>query len=291
MDVGAPELSIQLRQLAYLTEVARSGTWTEAADQLGISQPALSQSMHELERRLDVRLFEQAGRRRVLTPEGRQTVSFAREVLAATGDLRAGFRASGEELQGSLDVGLIDAASLYVLPPAIHAFRATHPRVELALTVAPSTPLLEGLRSLRHDLVFVTGPVEESGLESETVHAEPLFLYGPEDGDPAAGDWVMYPRASRTRSVIDQFFADAGWMPRIILESANPAVLTQMVVLGLGWSILPEAVAESGRQPLHKRRPEPVAQRLLAAAWRSSSAGNPRLEAFRSSAAAVRRIA
>lgn len=285
MDSSSPELSIQLRQLAYLAEVARAETWTDAADRLGISQPALSQSMHELERRLDIRLFEPVGRRRVLTPEGRQAVGFAREVLTAAGDLQATFRASGDQLLGSLEVGMIDAASLYVLPPAIRAFRAAHPLVDLSLTVAPSTPLLDGLRTLQYDLVYVTGPVDEPDVQSETVLAEPLYLYGPEEGDPATGDWILYPGASRTRGVIDRFFGDAGWAPRIILESANPAVLTQMVVLGFGWAILPEAVAEAGRTPLQKRRSDPVARRLLAAAWRASSAGNPRLEAFRAAAA------
>ncbi|MDF1596760.1 MAG: LysR family transcriptional regulator [Acidimicrobiia bacterium] len=280
MDVTAPELNIQLRQLAYLAEVARGTSWTDAADRLGISQPALSQSMHELERRLGVRLFEAVGRRRVLTAEGRQAVAYARDVLNTTGDLRSELHATGTTLHGRLRVGMIDAASLYVLPDAIHAFRSRHPDVDLELTVAPSTPLLDGLRILEHDVVFVTGPVDEQGLSSEVIRHEPLYLYGPDDGDPATGDWVMYPRSSRTRGVIDRFFADAGWTPHIILESANPAVLTQMVGLGFGWAVLPEAVAEGGITPLEKSRPGPVARRLLAAVWRASAAGNPRLAAF-----------
>ena len=285
MEIAASELSIQLRQLAYLAEVARSVKWTDAADRLGISQPTLSQSMHELERRLGVQLFEAVGRRRVLTAEGRQAVAFAREILNTTDELRADLHATGDTLHGRLRVGMIDAASLYVLPDAIHAFRDSHPDVDLELTVAPSTPLLEGLRTLEHDIVFVTGPVAEPSLESEAVMEEPLYLYGPSDGDPATGDWVMYPGTSRTRGVIDRFFVDAGWAPHIILESANPAVLTQMVGLGFGWAVLPEAVAEAGVAPLWKRRTEPVARRVLAAVWRTSAAGNPRLEAFRSVAA------
>lgn len=286
MEITAPELSIQLRQLAYLTEVARSTNWTDAADRLGISQPALSQSMHELERRLDARLFEAVGRRRILTDEGRQAVAYARQLLGTTDDLRSDLHATGSTLHGRLRVGMIDAASLYVLPDAIHAFRDTHPDVELQLTVAPSTPLLDGLRTLEHDIVFVTGPVIDDRLESEAIMEEPLYLYGPAVGDPAGGDWVMYPASSRTRRIIDRFFVDEGWTPRIILESANPAVLTQMVGLGFGWAVLPEAVAEAGVEPLRKARPAPVARRLLSAVWRASTAGNPRVETFRSFAAA-----
>ena len=286
METDAPELSIQLRQLAYLAAVARAANWTDAADQLGISQPALSQSMHELERRFGVQLFEAVGRRRVLTAEGRQAVAYSREILNTTEDLRADLRATGSAMHGRLRVGMIDAASLYVLPEAIRSFRLDYPEVDLELTVAPSTPLLDGLRALEHDIVFATGPVVGPQLESQPVAEEPLFLYGPPDGDPATGDWIMYPATSRTRGSIDRFFTDEGWSPHIILESANPAVLAQMVGLGFGWSILPEAVGEAGPFQLEKRRAEPVASRRLVAAWRKSASGNPRITAFRAAAGA-----
>ena len=288
MDFQSPEMNIKLRQLVYLSELARSRSWTDAADRLGVSQPALSQSMHQLEQRLNVRLFEAVGRRRVLTDEGRQAVSFAREILNTTDDLRSELHARGTKLHGRLRVGMIDAASLYVLPDVIKAFRIAYPDVDLELTVAPSAPLLEGLRTLEHDLVFVTGPVEEPSLDSEIISTEPLFLYGPEGGDPVTGDWIMYPGTSRTRGVIGRFFVDVGWNPHIILESANPAVLTQMVGLGFGWAVLPEAAAEAGSEPLIKRSPDPVAHRLLVAAWRASTAGNPRVEAFRSAAGSAK---
>jgi DNA-binding transcriptional LysR family regulator len=218
----------------------------------------------------------------VLTPEGWQAVAFARELLNATEDLRSDLRATGAHLHGRLRVGMIDAASLYVLPDAIHSFRTMHAGVDLELTVASSTPLLDGLRTLEQDIVYVTGPVDEPGLSTEVIRREPLFLYGPGEGDPATGDWVLYPDSSRTRSVIDRFFVDVGWTPRVILESANPAVLSQMVGLGFGWAVLPEAVAETRSDPLRKHRPDAVAHRLLVAVWRVSAEGNPRVEAFRS---------
>jgi DNA-binding transcriptional LysR family regulator len=281
MRTEALELSIQLRQLAYLIEVAAGPNWTDAADRLGISQPALSQSMHELERRMGTQLFEALGRRRVLTSEGWQVVGFARSVISATEDLQSDLRSSGPNLHGRLRVGMIDAASLYVLPGSIRQFRRTYPDVELDLTVAPSTPLLNGLRELEYDVVFVTGPVDSPDLESIVIHEEPLFLYGSIAGDPATGDWVMYPGTSRTRRVIDRYFVDSGWTPRIILESSNPAVLSQMVGMGFGWSILPAAVVDGSIGSLDKYRPDPVAVRSLCAVWRRSADGNPRMLAFR----------
>lgn len=281
MEIRSPELDIQLRQLAYLVEVAAAPSWTEAADRLGISQPALSQSMHELERRIGAPLFEALGRKRVLTEEGRRVVAYARGMLSVTDDLQTELRAAGDALSGTLRVGMIDAVSLYVLPDAIKQFRAQFPAVDLKLTVAPSAPLTQSLLRLELDMIFVTGPVEDSSLDSILLRQEPLFLYGPGFGDPETGDWVMYPGTARTRGVIDRFFAEAGWEPSVILESANPAVLRQMVGLGFGWSILPEAVAERGRDPLVKKRRRSVASRSIYAAWRRSAARNPRLVSFR----------
>ena len=287
MNIDAAELSIQLRQLAYLIEVAAGPSWSDAADRLGFCQPALSQSMHELERRIGTQLFEALGRRRILTAEGWQVVGFARSVISTTEDLQSDLRSSGPNLHGRLRVGMIDAASLYVLPQSIREFRRAYPEVELDLTVSPSTPLLDGLRALEYDIVFVTGPVDSPDLESIVIHEEPLYLYGSLDGVPATGDWVMYPGTSRTRRVIDRFFVDAGWTPRIILESSNPAVLSQMVGMGFGWSILPAAVVEGSGGSLDKYQSEPVAKRSLCAVWRGSADGNPRMLAFRDLATAV----
>ena len=87
-------VNVHFQQLAYLREIERSTTWAQAAERLNLSQPALSQSMAELERRLGVSLFERDGRRRRLTEEGREAVRFARTVLAHAESYAEGDRKS-----------------------------------------------------------------------------------------------------------------------------------------------------------------------------------------------------
>ena len=70
--------NLTLQQLAYLREIGRSNTVTAAANQLGVSQPALSQALAEIERRLDVALFERRSRRLEFTEAGRRTAAFAK---------------------------------------------------------------------------------------------------------------------------------------------------------------------------------------------------------------------
>src|SRR5215216_290231 len=219
---GAP-LNVHLQQLAYLRAVAREGSISAAAEALHVSQPALSQALAELARRLE----------RLRSGEG-----------------------------GTLSVGMIDAAGLYVLPEVVRAFREAHPGVELKLTVDTSEALLARLRAFELDLAFVVGPVEEADVSSAEVLREPLHIYAPpgDAGDPAAARWVLYPEGSRTRAIIDAALARAGIMPAVALESSNPAVLRQMVALGMGWSVLPPAIAEADGESAALRRGEQIAE-------------------------------
>jgi DNA-binding transcriptional LysR family regulator len=289
---GAALLDVRLRQLAYLRETARAGGVTLAAEQLGVSQPALSRALAELERRVGVPLFERDGRRRRLTGEGEEVLAFAERVGAQAEALRERLseRARGE--RGPLRVGMIDAASLYVLPDVVRRFRERFPDVDLTLTVDTSSALLERLRRFELDLAFVVGPADEE-LWSVEVEREPLHLYSPPGsrGDPADSDWVLYPRGQRTRGLIDAGLARLGIEPCVTLESHNPEVLRQMVVLGLGWSVLPPAIAERGSAALRRRRGPQVAERVLVGVRRATAPPHPRREAFLALALEARRAA
>jgi DNA-binding transcriptional LysR family regulator len=277
---AAPNLHLQ--QLAYLREVAQRGSITAAADALHVSQPALSQALSELSRRLNSPLFERTGRRRRLTAAGTEVLRFAEETLAAADALERRLAELRGGDGGPLSVGMIDAASLYVLPDVVRRYRDAFPNVELKLTVDRSGELLRRLRAFELDLAFVVGPVNESDLASIEVLREPLFIYAPpgDAGDPHTARWVLYPEGSRTRRIIDDALARAGITPAVVLESDNPAVLRQMVAMGLGWSVLPPTIAEDETGGTAVRRGERVAERPLNAAWRQSSPPNARVDAF-----------
>jgi DNA-binding transcriptional LysR family regulator len=249
----------------------------------------LSQSLADLERRLGVSLFESVGRQRRLTDDGREVLAFAEQVLAEAGALqeRLGARARGEA--GRLRVGMIDAASLYVLPDVIQRYRQTYPQVALSLYVDTSGELIRRLRAFEFDLVFAVGPPDED-LLAEDVSRESLYLYAPPGQSaevlPTDADWVLYPVGSRTRATIDRGLAVLDIRPRVTLESHNPEVLRQMVALGLGWSVLPLGVAEEPGTPAIERREEPVAERSLVGMRRT--ADDPRAEAFLDMAVRVR---
>ncbi|MBM3141324.1 MAG: LysR family transcriptional regulator [Chloroflexi bacterium] len=289
-DARAVAPGFQLQQLLYLREIERAGTLTAAAARLHVSQPALSQSLSQLERRLGVPLFERAGRRRVLTEAGREVARVAEEVLGRAAELEGWLEARRRGEAGVLRVGMIDAASLYVLPETIRRFRAEHAAVDLRLVVDTSAALLERLDGFALDLAFVVGPIEGAYAVSEVLE-EPLYLYAPRGvaQRPEEGGWVLYPTGSQTRALIDAGLARAGLRPEVTLESSNPEILRQMVVLGLGWSVLPEAVAEAGSPPLARHGESPVARRTLLGVRRAAAAPDARAEAFLRLAGEARR--
>lgn len=279
-DREAPGFHFHAQQLAYLREVERSGTFTEAAERLGVSQPALSQSLAELERRLGVPLFERHGRLRVLTEAGREVARFASEVLGRAAELRGWLTAYQDGAGGTLTVGMIDAASLYALPEAVRAFRDAFPGVTLRLVVDDSTTLADRLRAYQLDLAIVVGPAP-ADLDAVEVAREPLHIYAPAGTQQAGADadWVLYPAASHTRAQIEEGLARLGITPRVVLESGNPEVLRQMVALGFGWSVLPAAIASREPGALVEQRAV-VAERTLLGVRRAGAPPDPRSAAF-----------
>jgi len=272
--------NLTLQQLAYVREVQRAETVTAAAQRLEVSQPALSQALVEVERRLGVSLFDRRGRRLRLTEAGLRTARFAEEVLGQAEALARWLEAFELGHSGTLRVGMIDAASLYVLPWALRAFRDQHSEVELQLTVDRSGVLLDRLRRFELDLAFVVGPVSDDFEATELIE-EPLYLYGPPGAeDPQSGDWVLFPAGRQTRALIDEGLARLSIRPRVTLESDSPDVLRQMVALGLGWSVLPAGVAEAGSEPLSRFSDEPVGARTLVAVTRADAEADPRRDAF-----------
>lgn len=281
---GEPPFPFHSQQLAYLREVERSGTFTEAAARLHVSQPALSQALAELERRIGLPLFERRGRLRELTEAGREAARFASEVLGRAAEFGAWRDAYREGGSGTLTVGMIDAASLYALPGAVRRFRKAYPGVHLRLVVDTSSELVDRLRRYELDLAFVVAPVADD-LDAVEVGREALHIYAPsiEAGRAQDADWVLYPQGSHTRQQIDEGLARLGISPNVTLESHNPEVLRQMVTLGFGWSVLPPAVA--GATGLEQR--EQVAERILLGIRRHSAVPDPRAAAFLGVAIAI----
>jgi DNA-binding transcriptional LysR family regulator len=274
-----PNLTVQ--QLEYLVAVVDERTWADAAATVGVSPSALSQGLAELERRLGVPLFERAGRRRVLAPAAGPVLDHARTVVAATRDLGAWATRQQRGDQGSLRLGMIDAAAVHHFPKVLRRYRRERPDVELRLSVAPSGALLADLARADLDLVVcVEPPAPIDGVEWSPLRTESLSVFAPSDVPTAMhrdwGPWVTFPRGSHTRSVIAAALRSVGAPFDVVAESHQPDVLREMVLLGLGWTVLP-TVQAAGLTPV---RATPLANRSLVVARRIAAAPLPAADAL-----------
>ena len=266
---------LTLQQLRYFNSVAEGDTFADAAATIGISQSALSQGIARLEQVVGARLLERDGRRRRLTNAGELVAGYARRVLGESEVLVDELDDRRTGAAGTLRVGMIDAAALYMFRDQIAGFRETHPDVALSMTVAASADLEQRLADFRDDVAIVIGPSYR--LEAEPLVREPLHLYGSGD-DTATGSWALYPARSRTREAIDVGLAAAAIRPRVTVESGNPAVLRELAVLTGSFTVLPEAIAAAGT-PLPQLLTA-VATRELVVAARSIADMSPQAQAF-----------
>ena len=276
-------VNVNTRTLAYLQKVAELSSFTDAADEFGISQPALSQSLSQLEQRLGIALFEQDGRRRRLTEAGRMVANFAAEVLGRADELDTWIRSHQDGDAGRLRIGLTDAATLYLLPDALMIFRETHPSVEMQLVVDSTSALCDLLQRYELDLVFAVGPPPE-GLTGELLDTEELRVYARRsnqvaDLDPAQVEWALPPEGSRTRALVEAGLAGRGIDPVVTLTSQNPDVLRQVAAVGLAWTVLPVAVGGNDAE-LVDVIGEAVARRPLVMMRRESAPDDARVEAL-----------
>ncbi|MEZ5227576.1 MAG: LysR family transcriptional regulator [Acidimicrobiales bacterium] len=250
MQEHPPLLPLTIQQLHYLATVAEQPTWAAAATELGVSPSALSQGLAELERRIGVTLFTRSGRRRELAPGADEVVAYAQRVIAQTRELGQWAASVRSGSAGRLRVGMIDAAAVEHFPGALAAFRAERPDVDLRLTVAPSGTLLEQLRAAELDVAVVVDPPPPSDdleLSPSSRKTSPLRS-GRCSGRRCAelGTVRVVPRGLHTRRTIVAALHERGATVDVVAVSHQPEVLRTMVELGLGWTVLPVAQAESG---------------------------------------------
>ncbi len=280
------DLVLTTQQLEYLLAVDRSPTWAEAAASVGVTPSALSQGIAELERRIGLPLFERDGRRRVPTRDHAEVLRYAEATVAATHDLARWVRDRRGGRTGRVRLGLIDAAATHHFRDVLRDYRLARPDVELHLTVGPSQALLQGLQRAELDLVVCVQPPETPpAIDVVPVLDDPLAVLAPaaDRASRAAdwGPWVTFPAGSHTRRLVADALRAEGATFTVVAESHQPEVLREMVLLGIGWTVLsltgigPVDGLRVVRPSLVRRRlvlarragtpPDPVADELAAA--------------------------
>lgn len=273
------------KHFTIFAEVCRFLNFSQAAEALNTTQPAVSLAVKELESHYGVALFERMNRRVYLTPAGEALLATAQDVLR-------GFQEAEETLgQGrplALRVGANVSFGEAGLAQVLGRFRQEHPQVRLRALVANSDKIQSLLAENQLDVGIVDGLGVSERLRAQPLYQEDLVLAAAPGRFPApatveelaALPLLLREPGSGLRSSVDRVFSQQGLAPQPLLESTSTAALAQAAKAGLGVAILPEALAqrESGLQV--GAVPEVRFFRQFACALHRQKAPSPALEAF-----------
>ncbi len=235
---------LDLNKLRVFAAVAEHEHFSRAAAALTISQPALSAQVRDLERYYGTPLFERAGRGVRLTDAGRLVQSYARRVLALTGELDDTMADLRGLRSGRLRVGASTTIGDYLLPAVLGAFRRHYPGVGIVVEIANTRQIADRVRHGELHLGLIGEPLDDADLDVEPYRDDDLVLVVP-PGHALAGATVAArvlsaevliarERGSATRDVTAQALARAGVRMEIGLELGSTEAVKGAVAAGLG---------------------------------------------------------
>jgi len=241
---GIMHQAIKLRHIRAFLDIAAEGGLSAAARRQGITQPALSRTLAELETLLGQRLFLRQGRRLVLTEQG---ALFRRHAAQALQALEAGAAALRPGTGGTIRVGVLPTVATRFFPRVVLRLQKILPEVVLAVETGPHHYLIRLLRAGSIDLMVgrLPSPAEMAGLSFDHLYEEDVVLVA-RAGHPAAGcpaaealrgvPLILPPATALIRGPVDAYLASLG------LANPRPTVETVSLALGRGICLASDAL-------------------------------------------------
>jgi len=286
-----------LTELRYVLAVSRERHFGRAAEACFVSQPTLSVGIKKLEEELGVAIFERSSNEITLTPVGEQIVAQAARIIEQAEAIQSIAQRSGDPLAHPLRIGAIYTIGPYLLPKMLPFIRKKAPAMQLIIQESYTSDLREQLKRGKLDVIIISLPFSEPGIETTTLYDEPFQLALPSQHawsdksaiDPATlGDETvlllgtghcfrdqvlkMCPQLGNTQTAsgVQQ-----------TLEGSSLETIRYMVASGVGMTVLPSTACiptrEENRMLTFKPFTQPAPSRRVALAWRKSF---PRPEAI-----------
>ena len=243
---------MDLRQLRYFSEVVESGSFSKAAEQLHVAQPALSQHVRHMEEELGVKLLHRTAKGVMATEAGQRLLRHAKHILAEFAEIPDKVRSAAAP-RGEVRFGMPGTVSEILAAPLIETARARYPEVRIRIVEAMSGYILEWLKRGDVDLAVIYSVSDPRGLAAHHALSEEIALFASrslEDGSEPPGDTVRIGDVYRLplispglkhglRELIDNAATEAGVtiMPAIEIDSYNQ--IKKLAQRELGYGILP----------------------------------------------------
>ncbi len=281
------ETHMTLVQLQVLVALVEAGSFTAAAERLGMTQSAVSHALAGLEAALGVPLVDRQRRGLALTAIGKTVVAHARVILSETEHIRQNCAAIRGFAEGKMRIGSLASVSARLLPQILRGFRQHYPRIELVVFEGSDQEVWEWIRTRAVDIGFVTMP--NDGIEMMPLIRDEMCVVVA-DQHPRArhqhirlaqlGDEPFILSRSGCGPLIRAIFRDACVAFQAQFEIGDVSTILAMVREGLGISIVPRMSLPNDVQGIAALHLEPPAYRQLALGVLSLASASPAVAAF-----------
>lgn len=241
-------LHLTLRQLKVFESVARLGSFTRAAEELHLSQPAVSMQVKQLEESVGLPLFEQLGKKIYLTDAGKEMHHYSREIGQKLQEAENVLEEMRGLQRGKLVISMVSNAN-YFIPRLLSVFCQRFPGIAVNLDVANREKLLKQLADNEMDLGIMGQPPEEADSVAEPFLDNPLVVIAP-PSHPLAKEkrisveklggetFLLREKGSGTRIAMERIFTQRGIAPPQGMEMSTTEAVKQAVAAGMGLAVV-----------------------------------------------------
>lgn len=247
-------MTLNLGNLATFRLVVQRGSFSAAADVLGLSQPAVSLQVRQLEQFLQTRLLERTGRGIKATAAGIALLAHSEQIEQAVSAAVQSVSEFNREVSGSITLGTGATACIHLLPSLLLTLRERHPLLTVGVTTGNTLDIVRAVEESRLDLGLVTLPATGRNLAVTPVMDEEfvcIFARNQEVLPPAVTPEVLqtlpliaFESGSGTRDLIDGWFLADSRAIAPVMQLGSIEAIKRMVRAGLGFSIVPRMAVE-----------------------------------------------
>ena len=237
------------KQLEAFELLCSTGSFTETAKRLFLTQSAVSHSMKSLEEEVGCQLFRRQGKKFSITEAGDRLLRFARPYLSEMQVLKEELQGFEKFGSGRLRLGASAQACRFLLPPILTKFKEAHPHCRFEV-YAEDTPKCIDMLSLGEiDLAITLEPIKSSEIEFVPCFTDELRLVLPPDHEwartekvdwtqAASENFILYNRLSYTFRILDDYLSEKGIKLSSFMEISSPEATKELIKVGMGVSVM-----------------------------------------------------
>ncbi|MGA1414118.1 MAG: LysR family transcriptional regulator [Candidatus Kapaibacteriota bacterium] len=235
-------------QLKIFTRIAQLGSITKAAEELHLSQPALSIQLRNFQDQFDIPLTEIVGKKLYLTDFGQEILAYAERILDQAGAMDDVVQSYKGQLTGKLKIAVVSTGK-YVIPYLLTDFLNAHPAITLELDVTNKEKVIESLEQNSIDFALVSLVPGHLKTESIPIVRNTMYLIGAYQSKKSQKElsinelhqlpWIFREQGSGTRQMMERFLSQRHITVQKMLELTSNEAVKQAIMANLGYSIMP----------------------------------------------------